>query len=657
MAGIDTAADLRSLEAAAPRRLRRRRCDPLRQRPARRPLGSGLTSALKVAGGIVGILAGLVAGIYMIGGVVIALRLLFHHAALQGIVTAVGQLPRDSVLATALLNVIAPAVGIGLLLAVLYGAFGQPKSRGDSGDSLTTGKRAIGFLVLVLAIVTLGTLPGLIVALRNDGLSLLIFVVLGYGAVVTAGIATACLYWVRRVGRQEGWAQIGRAVAAGGLWAVIAIVPMTMLAGAKTFERAQICTTPGQPPLKGRLIGQSSERLLLEENFSKVESIVAIPTAEVTESEYGDLSSTFACPGTPGQSHSTQLAEAALGGHGSAEEVKLAATLRPRLRFDSAEPWRPISVPAFVGEAYLRGADDEACWERPVPHCARLTQVDQLTRGRGTPDFIDIHGGARNGADYKSPAHDCRGRVVVDCNRGPSAVIYYRRTSHEGRWYWDYWWFFRYNDYIGHVNECRYYCDDHEGDWEGMTVITTASLKPTILGAIYAAHRERILVEASILPVSGTHALAFVADGTHATYPFRCAGRECVQLDEELDLFHFPEDSHDGEAAWGGNNDAECKNYECVQPIPEVGRPGAAAAPLAGEWAGWHGTWGSTCVDGCGKLRGSSPRSPGLQARLQCPWVPTRVGELTPEGTVSKSEALGDSERLKAVCVAQRGGK
>ena len=187
-----------------------------------------------------------------------------------------------------------------------------------------------------------------------------------------------------------------------------------------------------------------------------------------------------------------------------------------------------------------------------------------------------------------------------------------------------------------------------------MTVITTASLKPQVLGAIYAAHRARILVEASILPISGTHPLAYVAEGTHATYPFSCKGADCEQFDEALDV-RLPEDSHDGEVAWGGNDDHECARFECVRPIPEVGHPGPAAAPLAGDWAGWHGTWGNTCANGCG-ISEPGPSSPGLQIRFKCPWVPTRVARLTADGTVSKSEPLGDGERLLATCEAQRGG-
>ena len=414
--------------------------------PCGSPLGARLKSALKVATAIVGLLAGLVAAVYMLGGIVIALRLLYHHASIQGVVTAVGQLPRDSVVATALLNVIAPAAGIGLLLAVVYGLVGWPKERpaeaSEKDDDLLKGKKKghrLGTAAIIVAIAVVGTLPGLHVALHNDGFTPLLFGLL-YGAIVTAGIAAACFYAIRWAGSRPDLQRIGRAAVAGALWAVIAIVPMTMLAGAKTSERAQVCTTPGQPPVKGRLIGQSSERLLLEENFNKVEAIVAIPTEEVTESEYGDLSSTFVCPATPRSERATLLAEARLGptvaprSECSRPSCGRACASTARSPGDRSRS-RPSSTRATSTAAMTKPADARD------PRRSPLTKVDELSRGRGTPDFIDIHGDRKNGVEFKSPYPRCRGPIAVDCNAGPSAVIYYRRTSHEGRWYWDYWWF------------------------------------------------------------------------------------------------------------------------------------------------------------------------------------------------------------------------
>jgi hypothetical protein len=610
---------------------------------------------LKTATAIVGLLAGVAAAVYVLGGLVISLRLLFDHFSVQGAVTVVGQLPRESVITMALLNVIGPAAALGLLAAIVYGLLGRPRGREGDDDLRAGRKRHVAGLFLFFALVAiLGALPALDEAFKAEDVSPLLLPGI-YAVVVTFGITAAGWFWLRRVGGNESWSRIGKALVAGGVWTVIALVPMLMLAGAKPFEQAQVCTTTDLQPTKGRLIGESSTRVFIEEEFGEEAAVLMLPADQVTKSETGDLSSTFVCPLPPGQKAAGKAAEARLGGHGSPAEVELATALRPRLRFDSGEPWRPIAVDQFVAERFPGGATELACWFAPRKHCEPLTGLGELRRGPQAPAYIEIDGEGRNGVDYHSPRRLCRQGLVEDCNEGRPAVIYYRRTSHEGRWYWDYWWFYRYNDYVGRVNDCTFYCADHEGDWEGITVITTPSLTPEVIGAIYAAHKDRVYVEGNMLPRSSGHPLAFVAEGTHATYPYRCARADCEQFGTIAGA-RLPEDRFDGEVSWGGNDDAQCLAYRCVRPLPEVGEPDDTAVPLAGEWAAWPGKWGSSCVKGCDDAE-SSPNSPGLQIRFKCPWAPTRWARLSPDGTVSKSEPAGDAERLRALCEAQRGGE
>ncbi len=636
---------------------------------------------LKTATAIVGLLTGIVAAVYVLGGLVIALRLLFDHFSIQGAVTVVGQLPRESVVTMALLEVLAPAVGIGLLAAMLY-AFARSdfiavvgrflrwvlapvrrlikKLRGGlvrvTPAVLHRGlawlhakRRSILFWTGVALVTALGAVPALREGYLADDLSPL----LAPGAFAAAlTLAVTVVAWRRFRGwsRSPSWSGADKTLAFGCIWAAIAVVPVLMLSGAKPFESAQVCGVGDQLPTKGRLIGETSNRVLFEEEFGKEASVIAFPSDKVTLSEAGDLSSTLLCPQPPGQRTLAKVAEAKMGSHGGEAEVKLAMTLRPRLRFDSKEPWRPIAVDSFVAEHFPSGDTEQACWFAPM-RCEPLTGLDELSRGPEAPEYIEIEGHKDDVTTYHPPRPKlCHQGKAVDCNEGWRAVIYYRRTSHEGRWYWDYWWFYRFNDYVGDFNECDFYCADHEGDWEGMTVITTAAPKPEILGAIYAAHKDRILVEGKLLPLSGGHPLAYVAEGTHATYPYSCAKSDCHQFS------HLPEDRFDGEIAWGENDDAECEQWECVQSLPEVAPEDEAAIPLARDWAAWPGKWGSTCVRGC-QISESSPNSPGLQTRFRCPWAPTRWARLAPQGMVSSSEPAGDTERLVALCTAQRGGE
>lgn len=627
----------------------------------------GGSEPLKTATAVVGLLAGVVTGFYLLGGLVIALRLLFDHFSLQGAVTAVGQLPRETVVATALLNVIGLAACVGLFAALAYGLADRPRPRGDAGlsdakkldeDKLTAGKPwRVGLLfVFFLTIAVAGSLPALREAVRAEDVSPLVLPCV-FAAAVTYGIVAIGWYLIRRVARRP-WSRAEMALAAGGIWAVVAVIPVLMLASAKPFERAQVCTEGAQAPMKGRLIGESSSRVFLEEEFGEEAALIALAADQVTRSEYGDLSSTFACPLPPGEKAAARVAEASLEGHGSRREVALATALRPRLLFDSRERWRPIEVGAFLAEDFHRGRFHEAC---SGAACEPVAGLGELRPGPGAPDYVDIYGEDEDGTDYASSRRPCHTRVppAVDCNAGPRAVIYYRRTTHEGRWYWDYWWFLRYNDYVGPLDDCNpVNCSDHEGDWEGMTVITTPTERPEIVGAIYAAHRNRVLVDGGEVPLSGGRPLVFVAAGTHASYPFRCLA-DCKQYARLADTARLPEAPHDGGVAWGGNDDRECGRDRCVQPLPEVGDPSELALPLAGSWAGWAGLWGETCHRRCGfPLLQGSPRSPGLQARFECPWAATDWALPARDGSgLSRSEPAGDAERLFALCRAQRGGE
>jgi len=620
-----------------------------------------MSGALKTATAVVGLLAGIVTGLYVLGGLVIGLRLLFDHFSFNSVVTILGELPREPVIATAMTDVIAPAVTFGVLVAIYYGVRGGPTSREGESDRLNTGPAhrllLLGFFPVVAILLCL---PAILQAIDTNGFSwLLLTSVLGI-AVTYAALATAW-YLKRRLGRKQ-WLRLPMAAAAGALFAVVALTPSVMIASAVPFETAQVCSEGSLIPERGRLIGEGGDRVLLATGEEDEVAVVSLPASRVTRSEYGDLSSATVCPLPEGVKPTPKVAEAALGGHGSARERELAAALRPRLFFDSRERWRPLEVSRFLEEGFADGGAHAACRESWQPPCHPVKGLAELRPGPSAPEYLDIHGEDENGTDYRSSKRECHTLkpLAVDCNSGPRSVIYYRRTSHEGRWYWDYWWLYRYNDYTGPLSKCnKHLCSDHEGDWEGVTVITTPTLTPEIVGTIYAAHHNRILVEGAAIPLANGHPLVFVAEGTHASYPYRCA-KSCQQYEKLPGLGRIWEDPHDGSAVWGGNDDRDCSAYHCVRPLPERGQPLDAALPNAGDWAGWPGQWGSTCHRGCEsaltELQGS-PRSPGVQARFQCPWAPTDRALPALNGSgLSRSEPIGDSKRTLALCAAQRGG-
>lgn len=575
-----------------------------------------MDKALKTATAIVGLLAGLVTGVYLLGGLVVGLRLRFDHFEFNAIASTLGQLPRTSLVSAALIGVVAPAVVIGFVLALAYGMLGRPKPRKDEKTDLSEGghPRVLFFGLVVLAVVL--AFPGAWIAHVHEGPAPLLRGIVS--VLLIYPILVACWY-LKRLVAAAPWSRIGRALATGGIWSVAVLIPMLSVSSALPFERVQACLPGAQAPVSGKLIGETSKRILIEEQFGKEAGVIALPADSVTLTESGDLSSRFACPLPAGEKAAAQAAEADLGGHGSLKEQELATKLRPRLRFDGEEPWRPISVPAFAAERFGDGSRHQLCDRGARGSCEPLQSPDQLVREPGEPGYVDIHGD--KSTPYEAADRGCRERhpgarvQVLDCNGGRSAAMYYRRTTHEGRWYWDYWWFYRYNDYSGLGDACGFFCADHEGDWEGITVVTTASESPEIIAALYAAHADRALVDGAVLPRAGNHPLVFVAKGTHASYPFWCAGK-CRQYSRRGGE-PLPETHHDGAVPWGPNSDAECARYTCVRPLPEVGKPGPRALPLAGRWAGWPGM---------GRLL--RPRLRGHRPRRVQPPLPRRPGPL-----------------------------
>jgi hypothetical protein len=604
---------------------------------------------LATATAAVGLLAGLVAAVYVLGGLVIALRMLFDHFSLASVVTIIGQLPRELVVTTAMLDVLLPAFTVGLLVALCLASLHVVRGLPRRPAARPRLSRFEGVALVVVAAILIS--PAIVRVVDQEGLQTTMLTSV-LGLVVTAfGLLVA---WSATKAVVSGrWPIAGKLLVVGGMAAAVILTPAVMFAAALDFEEARVCTSDSPVPETGQLIGEGGGRVLLGEHFGGEASVRSFSSDRVTKTEYGDLVTNFSCPAPPG-TPTAVAAAAKLGGHGSKEERRLATALRPRLRFDSRERWRPIAVSSFIAERFADGRGHGACAAGDDPPCSGTRGLRELSRRPGAPAYIDIYGEARDLNSFASPSEGClRSPPALDCNSGPPAVMYYRRTSHEGRWYWDYWWFFRYNDYTGRINRCVVVCGDHEGDWEGVTVITTASTEPEILGAIYAAHKDRALVEGGTLPTASGHPLVWVATGTHASYPFDC-DRNCKQYNG------LPEDPHDGSVPWGSNRDAECLANRCVRPLPEVGKPSELALPVAGRWAGWPGKWGETCHNRCPgpRIREASPTSPGGQTRFQCPWVPTRRAKPAPDGSgLSDSDRVGDSQRLFAQCRAQRGGR
>lgn len=279
---------------------------------------------------------------------------------------------------------------------------------------------------------------------------------------------------------------------------------------------------------------------------------------------------------------------------------------RPDLRFDSGEPWRPVSARAFLRERFPDGMH-RLCTEPAARKCLfGAPRID----GPHAASWLDIQGNERDPRSYGAPASLLAGcahaQSVRDCDLGPTSALHYhasRPTLGSGYptdyLYLDYWAFYRFNDAeIPQVAKAALdsAAFDHEGDWEGVAVVLRTGSQPRAQWIRVASHEFvwNYLPGATLW--SGRRLVVFVANGTHAGYVRACAVA-CRQGFERWDAAVLPERPFDGKRRWGWNGKTSVCRVRvsgCLEPLER------SAVPL--PLYRWPGRWGST-------LRSSVSRS------------------------------------------------
>jgi hypothetical protein len=328
----------------------------------------------------------------------------------------------------------------------------------------------------------------------------------------------------------------------------------------------------------------------------------------------------------------------------------LAERFRPRLLFDSQERWRPLNVALMFDERIDGKPAHRLCTRgqetpcQPIAGEADFTKLVHEGSAFGGGQYIDLAGTKL--ADYHG-ARDCK--PLLDCGGAPGSAIYYHVTRSNDRYYVDYWWFLRFNDFYrtNPAVACRHQaaitssvCDQHEGDWEGVTVVTPPDSPDALDYVVFAAHKGTFRYTASELGLKGgTRANVFLARGSHAAYPKACAQTDCTQpaaLAAE-GLVQLPEGRFDGGSPWERNEE------DCHADVPTsclLSLPRTDSDPRS--WTVWAGQWGAGCQAACHPLTGvNSPRSPGVQQRYQTPNCSLQGTAQTCDG-----KALGCSDWL-----------
>lgn len=296
---------------------------------------------------------------------------------------------------------------------------------------------------------------------------------------------------------------------------------------------------------------------------------------------------------------------------------------RPVLLFDGdvkRDPLRPVDVDWLLAT------------ERP-PRERNAQDVQKVCERAGlrlTCDEISSAGSLAGSLDDFIDLSDAGRRRPPDSSERSRMYVHVR--SIKRRIYLGYWWFLRYNSspWRGEVN-ClpglsfgAISCHDHEGDWEGVTVVLDRGTKKPV-AAVYDAHGREIRWDWPMLRRRGERPLVFVAAGSHASYPESCARRECDQR-----LGHEPigDGGFDGTSSWSLNKDEMCEDRDqdglkddpCLVALPSVGagRDGVLWNAFLSRWGGAQCTpYGRVCSQVNG------PLSPSQQERFRYPCTAT----------------------------------
>ncbi len=357
-------------------------------------------------------------------------------------------------------------------------------------------------------------------------------------------------------------------------------------------------------------------------------------------------------------------------------DLSLAIAHRPILLFDDDEPVpRPLSVDWLFQEGKIGLCDDDR--DDRIGKCEIVKDPARLRNGNTRlqieqPRDEDLQAVAR----AEQAAHTTAAPPAPSSRQLPAATlvplsttpprarrnvppttIYVHPVSvelgNQRLLYLDYWWYFSDNPVqVGDGALCgaglviaRVTCHSHVSDWEGLTVvIDRTEAEPSVVAVNYGQHdsvvrygwknlraiwdRHRASFEDLGADDRRNRPLAYVAKGSHATYPLPCLAKSCAQV------AGGPQDSrHDGRLAWLGNyNSNTCETAGCVRELPTAERGQKAAL-----WSAFEGLWGS---DHCALTyycdASRPPPAPGRQGRYRSPSDCDGRGTIVAGGTARR---------------------
>jgi hypothetical protein len=409
------------------------------------------------------------------------------------------------------------------------------------------------------------------------------------------------------------------------------------------WRRAAAAAAPPETPTFALLQTQEEDRLGAWKRFSPAGQAVALQAL--------------------GSRTATDAAfRLAVGAPTSETDFALAKAYQPILLFDKDEPvpWM-FSISDLFAEDRMQLCDDAPIAgteckpiqrprelvnggthlrvDPPSPHRTQVVAARaRRIAAREAPEERTGPGSVPEGTPPPGTAPTAPAQVQAPLPGSGSAIYVHPVPVDRGDrhlLYLDYWWYLSENPVgVGGGALCGFglyivgvTCLNHQSDWEGITVVVDrGGAEPRPIAVQYGQHAnvirydwealqaywqsdERSIELTEDVPGAATRPLAYIAKGTHATYPFHCG--EC----NEVAHSELSEGPHRGGIGWVGNTSSACGEASCLQLLPthEVGRYPAL-------WNAYKGSWGDfNCKFKYYCDSGPPPPSPGTQGRYEHP--------------------------------------
>ena len=251
-------------------------------------------SVLKNAGEAVGLIAGVVALTYVLGGLVLVLRLVTDGYRAEQAVAVIGELPRERVVSLGFVEVVASAAIVGIVAAVIAAAFNLPSHHRDE-RSLRQPRVLLPLLCLASVLTTV--------------VVLLIFVVseeewrprfwLNILAIPFTFFTLMAAWRALRLAGGGLEHRASRVILVGFVFTVVAIPATLFAAAVARFEEVRLCVVGYDDARTGRLIALTKDSAVMLRDDAKAReyrTIVSFPGDKITRSDIGDTAELSACP-------------------------------------------------------------------------------------------------------------------------------------------------------------------------------------------------------------------------------------------------------------------------------------------------------------------------------------------------------------------------